>query len=1265
VKAAALAAAPLPPTVVTFTFDDGNADTVAAASVLNAAGMHGTYYTNSGTIGLPGYQTRSDLSALLAAGNEIAGHTVSHPDLTTLSSDAAKRQICLDRDTLLGWGFPVQNFAYPFAATNASVDALAQACGYNSARNLGDIQSKFGCAGCPFAESIPPVKPYELAALDEVDATWTLADLESTVTNAQSNGGGWVILTFHHLCDSGCDSLAVTPALFSQFVSWLSTQSANNTAVETVAQVIGGTTQPAVVVPPATSSASVTNPSFETTNTTTNLPDCWAQAGFGTNTATYDTVSPGHTGNVAARLTMSAYTDGDSKVMPLLDLGTCAPSAIAGASYQLSAWYTSTANTQFEVYLRTTTGGWVYWDASPYFAPATAWSPATWVTQPVPAGYDGIDFGLTLFSLGTLVTDDYSLTSVAAALTTTALVSPATPNGTSNWYISQPTVTLTASNTGVATTTQYSLDAGTTWLTYTAPVTIAAGTSTFSYRSTTATQTEATHTLPFTVDVDLPIVTASFNDTTRTFSASATDATSGVAAIQYRTPGGAWTTYTVPTTIDNGSIALEFRAVDVAGNISASVNISEGAITTAIVSPSSADGLSGWYVTPPTVTLSAGTPGTDQVTQYSYDGIAWSTYSAPIIVPDGIWTLYYRTTGAGHTEATQTLAFSVDSTAPVVTASFDSTTRTYSAGASDAASGVASIQQSISGGSWTTYTGPTVIGAASLSLAFRATDVAGNVSASVPLAIGAITTASVSPASPNGLLGWYTVAPVVTLSAGTPPAGQVTQYSFNGTTWVTYTDPITIPSGLSTLSYRTVGAGITEATNTLPFSVDLDSPQVSPVFDSGTRTWSATATDVTSGIASIQVRIPGGAWSPYTAPVSIGNGSLSLEFQATDIAGHASAVVALTAGAITTASVSPASPNGAAGWYKTAPVVTLSVSGTASLGSPSSGQVTQYSFTGLAWSTYTAPITIPNGTTTFSYRTIGAGTTEATRSLTLMSDTVAPHVTATFHSSTRTATATASDSGSGVASISWRVAGGNWATYAGPVHLGRTAITLQFRATDVAGLVSTVASLSVPKGSVRSAAAITLKLSPSTVAYLHSPSARISVVSGGKPATGDITILVSGKPYATIPLSLGQAMVPLSNLISAGRHTVVAEYQDGLTNAAGASAPAAMTVTKAPTSIKLSKVSSTVDPTNRTIQVKVAVTVRIVGSALPPQGKVVIVVNGHIARIMTLTAANAGSVTVTLPAFSNKTRAATIRAYFVGTANLKPATTSSMVMRLV
>lgn len=1049
------------PVTVSLTFDDGNADTVSAAPIMQASGMHGTYYTNSGTIGLPGYQTRADLASLYAAGNEIAGHTVNHPDLTTLSTAEAQREICLDRDTLLSWGYPVQSFAYPFAATNNTIDGLAATCGYNSARNLGDIQSRFGCAGCDYAESIPPANPYELAALDEADDTWTLADLESTVTNAQSNGGGWVILTFHHICDGDCDPLAVTPELFQQFVTWLATQSANGTTVKTVAQVIGGTTKPAVTVPPATATDTINNPSLETINTTTGMPDCWQEAGFGTNTASWATVSPGHTGNVAAQLTVSAYTDGDAKVMPQLDLGTCAPTATPGTSYQLGTWYTSTANTQFEVYLRTTSGAWVYWDSSPWFVPATAWTQATWVTAPIPAGYDGIDFGLNLFSVGTLTTDDYSIAPAATPLVTTATVTPVNPNGANGWYNSQPTVSLSVSNDGVASTTQYSFD-GTTWTTYTVPVVIPTNRSTFYYRSVTAQTTEATQSLTFAVDTDLPTVVAAFNDATRTFSAFGSDVTSGPNQIRYSYDAGVtWANYTAPVTVDNSAYSVEVEAIDAAGNISLPVTITEAPITTATVSPIAADGLAGWYKTPPTVTLTAGAhPAADQVTHYSYDNVTWLTYTAPIVVPDGTSTLYYYTSGAGFAEVTHTLGFSVDSIAPTVTASYNPTTRIYSATATDAGSGLASFEQSIDGGAWTPYAGPTVASNSSIAVEFRATDLAGNVSASVPLAIAAVTTAAVSPATPNGQAGWYTVAPTVILSTGGATAGQVTQYSFDGTTWITYAGPITIPAGFSTLSYRTIGNSVTETAQTLSFSVDLDAPSVTPAFNSATRTWSATATDGTSGVASILVRVPGGAWSAYTAPVAIGHGSLSLEFEATDLAGHVSAVVPLKAGAITTASVSPAIANGSAGWYVTAPVVTLGTTGAASLGSPSSGQVTQYSYDGSTWITYSTPLTVPNGSRTLSFRTVGAGVTEATQTLHFTVDTVAPTVTPTFNGTTRAYSATATDATSGLSVIQTSTSGGPWVTYTGPIAVGTSSVTVQFRAIDVAGNISSVVSLS-------------------------------------------------------------------------------------------------------------------------------------------------------------------------------------------------------------
>ena len=144
------AAAQLPQTVVSITFDDGNADQLPAAQTLHAAGMKGTFYIPSGFVDAPDYLTRADLNTIAGMGHEIGGHIVTHPDLTTLPSDEAKRQICDDRVNLTNWGFRVTSFAYPFAAATAATESLA-ASAATTAR-AASVTSRAGSAA-PTARS--------------------------------------------------------------------------------------------------------------------------------------------------------------------------------------------------------------------------------------------------------------------------------------------------------------------------------------------------------------------------------------------------------------------------------------------------------------------------------------------------------------------------------------------------------------------------------------------------------------------------------------------------------------------------------------------------------------------------------------------------------------------------------------------------------------------------------------------------------------------------------------------------------------------------------------------------------------------------------------------------------------------------------------------------------------------------------------------------------------------------------------------------------
>ena len=442
------------PTVVSLTFDDSNADQLPAEQTLKANGLPATFYTVSGWVGAPGYLTRANLSTISADGNEIAGHTITHPDLININPLEAQRQICDDRATLDSWGYKPVDFAYPFADANTQVEALAKGCGYNTARGLGDVVSPASCTGCLYAETTPPADPTYLKAPDQVDSTWTLANLKAEVTNAVAHKGGWVVLTFHHICSPitavgvlPCPSdQSVTPANFNAFASWLASYAktaGNSTSVKTVDQEVHGylgTAYPAYVTPqavpnPAPAAVGVnalSNPSLETTDTFTGFPTCFQPGGWGTNATAWTTSSAAHTGVAAEQLAVTGYSSGDAKLLPTLDLGTCSPSVVPGKTYKLGTWYTSTGTTQFALYYRDSTGAWYYWTSSPWFATASTYTQATFTTPAVPANAVAMTFGLALITNGTLTTDDYSLvdpgtTPAAAASPTVVAAASATP----------------------------------------------------------------------------------------------------------------------------------------------------------------------------------------------------------------------------------------------------------------------------------------------------------------------------------------------------------------------------------------------------------------------------------------------------------------------------------------------------------------------------------------------------------------------------------------------------------------------------------------------------------------------------------------------------------------------------------------------------------------------------------------------------------------------------------------------------------------------
>ena len=135
--------------------------------------------------------------------------------------------------------------------------------------------------------------------------------------------------------------------------------------------------------------------------------------------------------------------------------------------------------------------------------------------------------------------------------------------GADGWYGADAALTLTGGD-GVAQL-QYRIDDG-TWTTYAAPVDLPAGSHEIGYRAQgTNLQWSATKALHVAVDDLPPTVAASLSG--RTLTLTATDTGSGVALVEYRLDGGAWTTYGTPLVLDAYPHTVDYRATDVAGNV--------------------------------------------------------------------------------------------------------------------------------------------------------------------------------------------------------------------------------------------------------------------------------------------------------------------------------------------------------------------------------------------------------------------------------------------------------------------------------------------------------------------------------------------------------------------------------------------------------------------------------------------------------------------------------------------------------------------------
>jgi hypothetical protein len=333
------------------------------------------------------------------------------------------------------------------------------------------------------------------------------------------------------------------------------------------------------------------------------------------------------------------------------------------------------------------------------------------------------------------------------------------------------------------------------------------------------------------------------------------------------------------------------------------------------------------------------------------------------------------------------------------------------------------------------------------------------------------------PATISGILqgctlynGWCNTNPTLGLSASEPVAGYQIANIEGTRNGVTFICPTTancsqsLVQGNNTFSYWAHSTfGDTSVSSTLTAKVDTEAPTAGHVISgtAGTNGWyisgvtvSADGADATSGLASAQISVNGGAWQ---ASAFLTDGTYTINSRAIDSAGNTATLFSTIHVDTTAPSLTPVIPlaDGSHGWIKTGPAV-VSAQGADSGSGLASAQV---SVDHGAWRS-NAMLTDGIHTVQFKSVDLAGNSTAATR--TVKVDLTVPSVIVStegsagneaWYVSQATTIITPADSASGVDYVEYSHNGGSWQTGTSVTSIDGMN-TLDVKVHDLAGNVA-------------------------------------------------------------------------------------------------------------------------------------------------------------------------------------------------------------------
>lgn len=203
--------------LITISFDDGHETTYSTVMpLLQKYGIRTTQYVLSGTANDSHYVSWDQITQMQKAGHEIACHSRSHADLTSLDDEDLDRELRHCKEELSKRYGTVHNFASPYGAKNE--------------RTLSRIAKYFSSQRNTAAMPIDGIKTYHVNLADNfnrnqiysvtVRGDTTLKQLEELVAYTQANNG-WLVLTYHQ-ADDHSSQYSVSKETFEKHFTYLS-----------------------------------------------------------------------------------------------------------------------------------------------------------------------------------------------------------------------------------------------------------------------------------------------------------------------------------------------------------------------------------------------------------------------------------------------------------------------------------------------------------------------------------------------------------------------------------------------------------------------------------------------------------------------------------------------------------------------------------------------------------------------------------------------------------------------------------------------------------------------------------------------------------------------------------------------------------------------------------------------------------------------------------------------------------------------------------